>query len=137
MSIGKFNDKNYRPNNEEIIVTTGTVKNLWKDIIKLAETEICAKGELKFYGKNYGWALRYTKKGKSLVALYPRENEFTVQIILDSKQVEEALKSGIGDDIKDIIINTTEIHEGKWIYIEVKNEENIDGIKKLIKIRVS
>jgi hypothetical protein len=135
MSKGIFTDKIHKPTNEEVIEILESIQPLWQDIVNFIEIQCKAKGEFKFYGKNYGWALRFNKSGKSLAALYPSENEFTVQIILNTKQVEKALEEALDIKMKNIIIDTPEIHEGKWVYINVTSESDIMDIKKLLFIR--
>ena len=135
MSKGIFTDKIHKPTNEEVTEVLGTVQSTWQVIVNYIEIQLKAKGEFKFYGKNYGWALRFNKSGKSLVALYPSKNEFTVQIILNTKQVEKALLEASDRRIKKIIVDTPEIHEGKWIYINVTSKSDIMDIEKLLFIR--
>jgi hypothetical protein len=137
MSKEIFTDKIHKPTNEEVIETLENIQLIWKDIVNFIEMQCKSKGEFKFYGKNYGWALRFNKSGKSLVALYPSQNEFTVQIILNAQQVDKALEQDLNDMIKNIILNTPEIHEGKWIYIKVTSESDITDIKKLLLIRAN
>jgi hypothetical protein len=38
--------------------------------------------EFSFGGKNYGWNLRYLKRGKALVSLYPQSGRFVAQMVL-------------------------------------------------------
>ena len=135
MSKGIFTDKIHKPTNEEVTEVLGTVQSTWQVIVNYIEIQLKAKGEFKFYGKNYGWALRFNKSGKSLVALYPSKNEFTVQIILNTKQVEKALLEALDSRIKNIILDTPEIHEGKWIYINVTSGSDVIDIEKLLLIR--
>lgn len=135
MSKGIFTDKNYKPSIAEVYEQLGPTKKIWEQIISFIEKQGKSKAELKFYGKNYGWALRFTKSGKSLLALYPSQNGFTVQIILNSQQEAEALRQKIGTRIKKIIIGTPEIHEGKWLYIEMKDAQDLNDIENLIQVR--
>lgn len=135
MSKGIFTDKIHMPTNEEVTEMLGGIQPIWQELIRFIEIQCKGKGEFKFYGKNYGWALRFNKSNKSLVALYPSQNEFTVQIILNSMQVEKALEEALVSRIKNIIIDTPEIHEGKWIFINVTSEEDVIDVKKLLLVR--
>ena len=135
MSIGSFTDKNNKPTETEVLKIIGRAVPAWTSINTYINNSFKAKAEYKFYGKNYGWALRYIKSGKSFIALYPAADKFTAQIILNRKQIEEAQKVELQPRITDIIKNTPEIHEGKWLYIEVTAENELLDIEKLLIIR--
>lgn len=136
MSKGFFIDRIHKPAEDEIMQVLNKAEPVWKEIINFIEEHYKAKAEYKFYGKNYGWAQRFTKSGKSFIALYSSENEFTVQIILNKLQAAKALGETIKPEIKNIIANTPEIHEGKWIYFKVASKEDIVDVKKLLKIKI-
>ena len=57
----------------------------WNEINSYLINIIKTKSKYKFYGKNYGWALGYSKNNKSIISLYPLLNDFTIQIILKKK----------------------------------------------------
>lgn len=78
MSKGFFTDKTAKPTNMEIETTVGNAICNWNILSGCFLTELKAKGEYTFYGVNYGWALRYNKLGKSVVALYPAKDGFTI-----------------------------------------------------------
>lgn len=135
MSKGIFTDKSYRPTIDEIHEVIAAAGPLWERLISFISSNFKSAGALKFYGKNYGWALSFYKSGKSLTAVYPGDNGFTVQIILKAKQAEEALTADISEEIKDIIGNTPEIHEGRWIFFRVTSDKCVDDVEKLLLIR--
>jgi hypothetical protein len=76
--------------------------------------------------------LRYRKSGRVLIALYPGNEEYTVQIILNKNQIEEVLESNITVETRGMIERTTMIREGKWLYLTVDEERDLDEIKTLI-----
>jgi len=110
---------------------------LWDELVSFIEDHYRTKNAYKFYGRNYGWALQFSKSGKSLVSLYPGQGEFVAQVILDQEQCEKALRSGIGDEVRDLIRLTPAIHEGKWIFASVKTKKDVEDIKSLISARAT
>ena len=135
MSKGIFTDKNRKPTEKEVFEVISSAKSLWDDLIDFIKTNYKVKGEFKFYGKNFGWALRYRKSGKVLISIYPGNDGFMVQIILNGKEVEEALQMDITPETKKIIIEKPPIREGKWIYLKVTPNMNLMDIKNLILVR--
>jgi hypothetical protein len=132
MSWGVFTDKEIKPSDKHVYQSLGEVKPLWDSVISFIEEKYGVNGEFIFYGKNFGWALRYRKSGRVLIALYPGNEEYTVQIILNKHQIEEVLESGITVETRELIERTTMIREGKWLYLKVDEEKNLDEIKTLI-----
>ena len=135
MSYGFFTDKTIKPSEKEITEILSVNYSLWEDIVKYINENYKTKSEYKFYGKNYGWALRFNKSGKSFTALYPDKNEFSAQIILNKEQIDKALTSELSKSVKDIINLTHYVHEGKWIFIKIKDKNDLDDIIILLKIR--
>lgn len=135
MSKGSFIDKNHEPSEDEICESLSSIKPLWNDLREFIEDNYKISGELKFYGKNFGWALRYRKSGRVLVSMYPGIDEFTVQIILNGKEVEKAMELDLEPDTMKVIEDTEPIREGKWIYINVTSEKGLRDVEGLISVR--
>lgn len=136
MSIGIFTDKSCKPSIDDMLEAVSASEVNLKALLGIIEANFKAKSEFKFYGRNYGWALNFRKSGKSLISIYPGNNMFTVQIILDRLQAENAISSDMSESIKGIISNTEEICEGKWIYIKVAPTNEIKDIETLLNIRM-
>jgi hypothetical protein len=136
MNKGFFTDKALRPAENDSVKIIGKAMNNWDALLRHLTTEFKLKGELKFYGINYGWALRFNKSGKSIVALYPNKNFFIVQIILNSNQAEFALSQALDLKTKTLIRDKESIHEGKWIYLQIDQETDLKDILRLIDIRI-
>ena len=135
MSKGIFTDKSHKPTEEEVFEVISKAKSLWDNLISFIENNYKIKSEFKFYGINFGWALRYRKSGRVLISIYPRKDEFLVQIILNGKEVENALKLDIKSETREIIIKTQPIREGKWIYLKVTPNTSLEDIQNLILVR--
>jgi hypothetical protein len=119
MSWGIFTDRNYKPTIEEVFIALASSKAGYERLVSFAERTFRVHGEFKFYGKNYGWAFRFNKSGRALIALYPGKAEFTAQIILNREQALVALNSDISATLKDIIANTPEIQKESGFLLEL------------------
>lgn len=135
MSWGSFTDRGQMPSEDEVLAALSQSRKLWDEIVQFIENNYHTKKSFKFYGRNYGWALQFSKSGKALVSLYPGQGEFVAQIILNKDQWEEALKANIGEETKELIKSTPEIHEGKWIFVKSKTKKDNEDIEKLISVR--
>lgn len=136
MSKGIFTDKEKKPDARSIGQAIGPAKKNWSTLTDFLDSELKIKGELKFYGVNYGWAVRYSKSGKSVIALYPNQDSFTVQIILNASQVRAALQQNLASRTEEIVRNTSGFREGKWIYLVVDHKTNVKEIETLVDVRL-
>ncbi len=135
MSKGAFTDKNHKPNEKEVFEAISSANLQWNSLINFIEDNYKIKGEFKFYGKNFGWAVRYRKSGKVLLSVYPGRDEFMVQIILNGEEVKKALELDLHPDTREIIENKPPIREGKWIYLKVTPNMSLRDIEGLILVR--
>ena len=136
MSKGYFTDKTSKPTDEEILKILGAVKKKWLTLLQYLTIDLKIKGEWKFYGVNYGWALRFIKSGKSVIALYPGEKYFMAQIILNKNQIDAALSQGLSDSVKSLIENTPTAHEGKWIFLPVDKSNDLNEVFALLNAKL-
>ena len=101
MSKGCFVDKAHQPTSEEIRAAVSGALPLWDHLIQFISQTYGGAGDLKFYGKSYGWALRFQKSGKNLLSLYPGDGCFTAQIIIGPAHVDTALGLGLGEHARE------------------------------------
>jgi hypothetical protein len=131
-------DREQKPDPKEINRVIGyDAKKAWNEIQKFLEKYYKIEPETVFYGSNYGWNIRYRKSGRTLCSLFPEKGSFSFLIVFGKKEVEKAI--GVLDEfsgnIQDIILNTEQLHDGRWLWIRVHKKEEIEDIKKLIKIK--
>jgi hypothetical protein len=137
MSYGCFTDRNNMPSEDEVSGALSSSRATWDRMVIFLENNFKTKKGYKFYGKNYGWALQFSLSGKALISLYPGKGGFVAQVILKKDQYERAIQSDICEGIKKLIGQTQEIHEGKWLFINIGDEKDLDDIEKLVLIRAS
>lgn len=119
MPIGVFTEKTHSPSEAEIAAALGGALPLWlKTTDHLGET--CSRPpEMKFYGKNYGWALRYRLGGKALASLYPGKGAFSFQIIMSDEAITRIRPGAIRPKTRQLIQQATPFREGRWIFLTI------------------
>ncbi len=137
MSKGIFTEKGSKPDNSSIKKAVGQAWDNWMNLNEFLATTLKLKSELKFYGVNYGWAIRYAKSGKSAVALYPDKDGFTAQVILKCPQLEAAYAKGVSAATKDAVNRATDFKEGRWVFVHVDTKTGIDDVVTLVNARLS
>jgi hypothetical protein len=131
-------DRNHKPGKEDIYKAIGNdAKKGWDGIQKFMAKYYEIEPETVFYGSNYGWNIRYRKSGKTLCSLFPEKGSFTFLIVLGKKEVERAIEmlNEFDKTIQDIILNTEQLHDGRWLWIRVYKNEKMEDMKKLIQIK--
>lgn len=136
MSKGIFTDKPRKPTAKAMETAVGRAGQVWKELNGYFSSTVKLKSEIKFYGVNYGWAVRYVKSGKFIVALYPDEDGFRAQIIMKRSQLEAAYAQGVSDSTKEAADRATEFNEGRWVFIRVDAKSGIDDVLTLVSARL-
>ncbi len=137
MSIGLFTDKKHQPADAEVLEAIGARLPLWQDLAHFIRETYPAEEDFKFlYGKTYGWALRFRIKGQVLTSLYPTQGGFTAQVNLSPEAVEQAQSMRLGQAGRQAIERANPYPEGRWLFIPVESEEDVQDVQRLLALRV-
>ena len=81
--------------------------------------------------------LKFRKSGKTLVSLSVQENRLNALVIFGKAEREkfDAVRDNFSDYILNYYDNSRTYHDGKWMFIDVDINTNIDEIIELIKIK--
>jgi len=84
-----------------------------------------------------GWNVKYQKSGKSLCVLYPMPGLFIALVVIGEKEMTEAemMMPVCSGYIKKLFADTRFSLGGKWLMINVTNEQILSDVKNLILIR--
>jgi hypothetical protein len=135
MAKGAFVDRNHRPTMQEIVAIVGPKRSLWNELSQFILDNYDLRGDLAFYGKNYGWALRYRKGGKALVSMYPGNDSLIVQIVLAEAQARKASEVDLGANTRKVLEEAHKFPEGRWLFIKVESAKDVDDVKRLMLIK--
>ena len=86
----------------------------------------------------YGWNMKFKKRGRNLCTLYAREQYFTLLIVIGKKEAPylEALLPHLGDAMQEIIQETAEGNGQRWLMVDVEDEGSVyQDIWKLLALR--
>ena len=135
MSTGVFVDKEHVPSPQELAEILAAKYPLWETLTSFLSDNYQMTGDLTFGGKNYGWNLWYRKSGKSLITLYPQKSAFIAQIILGKEEAEKAMALRLGAKAGKILRETTQLHDGRWLFIKVTTKRDVKDVEHLIQIK--
>lgn len=135
MVIGTFVDKQHQPTMKGIFASIGSKKELWEDLTRFIADNYRVKSDFAFYGKNYGWAIRFRRAGNALLSLYPGEESFTVQIVLGETAAEKAASLKLGKNVRNVIENARQFPEGRWLFIRIRSKQDISDVQQLLMLK--
>ena len=137
MLKGVFIDRNHIPTPDEIRAALGPCYVLWERLTLFVERADQVEGSWSMWGpKQSGWKLRYKRKGRAVAALYPLENRLIVEIVLGKMQAERAMQLDLGDKIYSLLRETLQLRDGRWLYIPVLTETDVELIERLIHLKL-
>lgn len=85
-----------------------------------------------------GWNIKYSKGGKSICTIYPKEDYFIVLIVIGPKDEDEVelIIPSMSAEIQIIYSKTKPMKIGRWLMIDVRDRSVLNDIKDLIAIRM-
>lgn len=84
----------------------------------------------------YGWNVRFKKKGKTLCTIYPRNGYFTVMVVIGNKEKECFELSSYSKVIQNIYLETKEGNGQRWLMIDLEDEGIVyEDVWKLVDLR--
>jgi len=131
-------DKTVEPTEEDMLNTIGVqAANAWSDIHAFLRANYDHVPVKKHWGKKHGWAIQCRKSNKTLATLAPETGAFTALLIFGKKEVGKIAEQAdqISGAVMEMIDNTTQLHDGKWVFIRLADDTYVDDIKKLINIK--
>jgi Protein of unknown function (DUF3788) len=131
-----FDVKTQIPSDDNITEALGSAKELW-DTLK---THICenykgTKNEWKFYSKKSGWTLIFKKKGRTLLYFIPCKDYFKVFFVFGENAINAVKNALLPEQIMKHIFEAATYVEGTSFDVEVKNEQDLESVYILLKIK--
>jgi hypothetical protein len=137
MTMGYFTNRSHQPSPEEIRLALGSRYSLWERLTRFIKTNYQIEGEFSFWGPaKSGWNLRYRRKGKALVALYPQKERVLAQVVLGKAQAERALSLKLGEKVSKMLREAPQLHDGRWLSIPILNEADAEDVEQLLLVKM-
>jgi len=137
MSFLRLTDEGNPPSEQDILGAVGRRASLWTDLQDHLKKYSDFKPHLIYYGRKYGWTLRYSDDDKTLCSLFPEQGAFTVLIILGKKELPETVahRDDLSPYVRMLFENTKQMHDGRWLWIPILTSDDLDSIKLLLRIK--
>lgn len=126
------------PTPEELEALLGKeIYLVWTSICQLIEQKYKMETLWNHGGKAWVYEYKYRKGGKTLCALYAKENVLGLMIILGKEERVkfEERRQLFSDEVQMIYDKATTYHDGKWIMFELKNTNLWNDMERLLGIK--
>ena len=126
------------PSNEEMIALIGKpLFELWGKITDLIDSKYDMDCFWNSGGKKWTYEFKYRRGGKTLCALYAKDNVFGFMIIFGKTERDkvEAIRSELSPETQRIYDEAATYHDGKWVMFELTDTSLFSDMEKLLRIK--
>ncbi len=126
------------PSAEEMaILVGGPLYDIWNKLNAFIEEKYDMECSWNTGGKAWKYEYKYRRGGKTLCALYARENCVGFMVILGKNErlKFEADRSQYSKEVQRVYDGTQTYHDGKWLMFEPKDTALFDDFMKLLGIK--
>jgi hypothetical protein len=135
MSEAPFTDENRAPTEEELGAALGRSPAAWRRLREFLSESYGLDGEWMYYGRKYGWVVRYRKGGRALTTLSPYKGSFTAQIVLGRADYEAAREAELGAGTREMMAAAHAYHDGRWLFPKVKSLKDLADVTTLLLVK--
>ena len=129
---------NIAPDKEQMTALVGEyLYKIWNELCDLINEKYVMDHLWNSGGKAWTYEYKYRRGGKTLCALYARENHIGFMVILgkDERLKFEKDRESYSDEIQKYYDNAQIYHDGKWIMFEPKDTSLFDDFIRLLAIK--
>lgn len=126
------------PNKEEMTALVGeSLCNVWEKLCALIDEKYDMDRLWDKGGKAWEYEYKYRRGGKTLCALYARENCVGFMIVLgkDERSKFEADRENYTKEVQEIYDEAKTYYDGKWIMFEPTDTSLFDDFMRLLQIK--
>lgn len=126
------------PTPETLEALTGKeLYDLWTSLHQLIEQKYNMEQMWNHGGKKWTYEYKYRRCGKTLCALYAKEQTIGFMVILgkDERTKFESMREMFSNAAQKIYDETTTFHDGKWLMFELKDTSLFNDIERLLSIK--
>lgn len=126
------------PTHETLEALTGKeLYDLWTSLHQLIEQKYNMEQMWNHGGKKWTYEYKYRRGGKTLCALYAKEQTIGFMVILgkDERTKFESMREMFSNATLKIYDETTTFHDGKWLMFELKDTSLFNDIERLLSIK--
>ncbi|WP_313260102.1 DUF3788 domain-containing protein [Lacrimispora sp.] len=126
------------PSQEEMTSLIGeTLFESWKGLCERIEEKYDMERQWNSGGKRWKYEYKYRRGGKTLCALYAKEDCFGFMVILGQAERDtfERERQNYSPEVQKVYDESTTYHDGKWIMFMIEDQSLFNDMMQLLKIK--
>jgi hypothetical protein len=126
------------PNSEDMTALVGSsLYDVWTKLCAIIDEKYDMERLWDKGGKAWTYEYKYRRGGKTLCALYARENCIGFMIIFgkDERQKLEENRQSYSEPVQQIYDEAKIYHDGKWVMFEPVDSTMFDDFIKLLQVK--
>ena len=126
------------PNQNDMTALVGqSLYDVWQKLCAAIDEKYDMDRIWNSGGKAWTYEYKYRRGGKTLCALYARENCVGFMVILgkDERAKFESGRSEYSENVQKVYDDSKTYHDGKWLMFEPKDQVLFDDFMKLLRIK--
>lgn len=125
------------PSRDTLIKYIGDALFTLDELIKFVDINYGFETLWSYSEKHDKYELKYRRGGKTLVTFYIEKGTLTVLVVFGKAEREkfEQSQNEFSTEIIQLYNDTHQYHDGKWLFIQLSDNRNLEDIKKLIIIK--
>lgn len=139
MEFKRLFDKSIVPTEQTLSSLLAQIYPVWEEVCTYILSADKVLVETKYFTKNYGWSRRFYKGSKTICYLFPEAESFSMLVVFGQKEIEsiEHSKNQLSDSIYNTITQTEHFHDGRWVWLQITDNSDIESLKKIIAIKTN
>ena len=111
--------------------------NVWTSLCQLIEQKYNMEQLWNYGGKAWKYEYKYRKGGKTLCALYAKEQTLGFMVIFGKNERAkfDSQREVFSDETLKIYDGATTYHDGKWLMFELKDTSSFSDMEQLLSIK--
>lgn len=139
MNLMTDSNKNFiAPSSKDLLSLIGeSLYEVWQGLCRLIDEKYEMERIWNQGGKNWRYEYKYRRGGKTLCALYARENHIGFMVILgkDERQKFEVDRRNYSEETQMAYNSAQTYHDGKWIMFEPTDISLFNDFLKLLQLK--
>ena len=129
-------NKQETPMFDDLIRYCGDNGKLWAVLDEHLKSDCRLTTQIRFpYGKEYGWAVKYSKGSKHICDIFAENGAFAALFQVSDNAIEP-IYDQLGEYAKNVWNDKSPCNSGGWIEFRVQNDEQLQDLTKIIHAKI-
>ena len=114
-----------------------TLFPVWEELCRFIDERYEMEHLWNYGGKQWQYEYKFRRGGKTLCALYAREDTIGVLVVLGKAEQEKFISqlSGFSGEVRALFEETPAYHDGKWLMLLPRDTSVLQDLERLLLLK--